>query len=174
MKKVCANPGISEGGRWSRVQNEINQCKAFCFRSPRGGEGGPRPAPLPPVSIGGLGEGGQRGGFSKGAAPKNRLKYLKNRPFGRAAALVVPTVPWACSRATFVTTFRGPGKRCRPEEIGGNPAAGSKRVAVAPKWVSRNDFRCNFIVSGQMETSTKTFRISDKPISPVSACENPP
>ena len=114
MKKVCANPGISEGGRWSRVQNEINQCKAFCFRSPRGGEGGPRPAPLPPVSIGGLGEGGQRGGFSKGAAPKNRLKYLKNRPFGRAAALVVPTVPWACSRATFVATFRGPGKRCRP------------------------------------------------------------
>ena len=50
----------------------------------------------------------------------------------------------------------------------------SKQVAVASKWVSRNDSWSNFIVSGQMETSAKTFWNSDKPISPVSACEDRP
>ena len=33
----------------------------------------------------------------------------------------------------------------------------SKRVAVASKWVPHNDFGSNFILSGHMETSAKTF-----------------
>ena len=57
---------------------------------------------------------------------------------------------------------------------GWNRLANSKRVAVASKIVSRDDSFCNSIVSGQMKTSAKTFRISDRPISPVSACEDPP
>ena len=55
----------------------------------------------------------------------------------------------------------GPGK------FGEIPGANLKQVAVASKWVSRNDSGCDFIVSGQMETLTKTIRISDRAISPV-------
>ena len=36
MEKVYANPGISEGGGRSKVENGKYRCKAFTFRSPRG------------------------------------------------------------------------------------------------------------------------------------------
>ena len=55
---------------------------------------------------------------------------------------------------------------------GQNRLANSKRVTVASKIVSRDDSFCNSIVSGQMKNSAKTFRISDKPISPVSGRED--
>ena len=55
-----------------------------------------------------------------------------------------------------------------------NLFANSKRVAVAAKCVSRDDSFCNSTVSGQMETSAKTIRNSDKAISPISSREDPP
>ena len=44
-----------------------------------------------------------------------------------------------------------------PGEFGEIPGANSKQVAVASKWVSRNDSGCDLVVSGQMETLTKTI-----------------
>ena len=50
----------------------------------------------------------------------------------------------------------------------------STEVAVAAKWVPRDDFRSNSMVLGQTGTSAKTIWISDRAISPVSACEDAP
>ena len=140
VKKGYAIPGISEGEGGVKVENGKYRCKAFTFRSLRG-------------------RGGREADFLKGRPEKPTELSQKPglRPCCRPCS---PHRTLGVLTSDFCGHFSWPRKKVPTElspGIGGNPPADSKRVAVAPKWVSRNDSRCDLIVSGQMETLTKTI-----------------
>ena len=159
MKKGYAIPGISEGEGGVKVENGKYRCKAFTFRSLRGRGGGASPPPPSFQRGAGLGEGGREADFLKGRPQKPTELSQKPglRPCCRPCS---PHRTLGVLTSDFCGHFSWPRKKVPTElspGIGGNPPADSKRVAVAPKWVSRNDSRCNLMVSGQMETLTKTI-----------------
>ena len=148
---------VKEGRRWEMGNTDV---KPSLF-VPFGGEGGggpPAPPPQFPSGAGG-GGGGREGGFLKGR-PEKPTK-LSQKPALRACCRPCsPHRTLGVLTSDFCGPFSWPRKKVPTElspGIGGNPGADSKRVTVASKWVSRNDSGCNFIISGQMETSAKTI-----------------
>ena len=127
---------------------------------------GQRPA-VPMGHLGWPAEGGC--GFAKGAARKTGPpKPAKKAP---AARMDRPQSPDSARtslaktrglRTHFFNFEKGTDREKGGADLGPGkfreiPGANSKQVAVASKWVSRNDSGCDLVVSGQMETLTKTI-----------------